>query len=202
MFALSFIALPAAAQRFTVGAVGGLNLTSDFPAFSAKYGDPLGGTTNVVRSGKHHTFVGGASVEYRMDDWFSVEADVLHRTLRVQSTATPSSGQPSVATLTAGTMEFPVLLKFRMAPTNPLAQSYLTRPFVEIGPSFRASYNAGPIHPSKFGGTIGAGLEIAFGRFALAPTIRYTRWRHEDSSLPITTKQDQVEALVGVNYAF
>ena len=202
VLALMFLALPAAGQKIVVGAVGGLNLTSDFPAFMAKYGDNFGGTTSVVRSGKHHTFVGGASVEYRFDDFFALEADILQRTLRVQSTVTPSSGSPSLVSETFGTVEIPVLLKFRLAPTNPLARKALTRPFLEIGPSFRAGYNTGPVQPSKFGGTIGAGLEIDMGRIAFAPVIRYTRWRRDGNGLPITTKPDQVEALVGVNYAF
>jgi hypothetical protein len=87
------------------------------------------------------------------------------------------------------TWEFPVLAKYRFS----LA---IMSPFIEAGPSFRASGNLNGTSPSKGGLTVGVGVEKQVWRMRITPQVRYTRWTRDTGGDPVT-KPDQIEFLVG-----
>ena len=97
--------------------------------------------------------------------------------------------------------EFPVLAKYRWARPR-------WTPLVEAGPSFRLSGNLNGYDPSPFGTTAGFGIEKVARGIRLAPTVRYTRWIGERSSirnnygvyqLP-ATNHNAVEIFLGVSF--
>ncbi|MBI1354198.1 MAG: outer membrane beta-barrel protein [Acidobacteria bacterium] len=124
--------------------------------------------------------IGGPSLEWRFTEHFSVESNAIYRRLQREQ------GGPTV------TWEFPVLAKYRFTTGR-------VNPFVEGGVSFRATGNRNT-HPSHFGVTAGAGVDLLWHGLTVSPTVRYTRWR-DDVWWTQPSKPDQVELLVGVSHA-
>jgi hypothetical protein len=96
------------------------------------------------------------------------------------------------------TWDFPVLLKCHWRVPG-------ARLFSEVGPSFRASGNLqGSIPPSRYGLTVGAGIEKRAGRIGIAPAVRYTRWSegqgYRGSSGSTIYNPNSVELIVGVSF--
>jgi hypothetical protein len=190
-------------QKLTVGVVGGTALTHDFlPRHESGAADAFGNPAYrfSYESGSR-SFILGATLEGRLSEAFSIEANVLHRPMknRITFTELPGDGAPrtTVDSRTAvRTWEFPVLLKYEFAPVR----VGRARPFLTAGPSFRTQEDAGATEPSQIGFTAGAGFTLPLGRFRLAPTFRYTRWRREDIWPRYATKPDQIEFLTSFSY--
>jgi hypothetical protein len=154
------------AQRVSFGFVGGTNLTRDFPISRTFYLDPdiPGGLTAFDLCSDIHGFISGLSVEVDLGKGLSLEGNALRRQLRLNlRTIFPDGRVQEGIPSEIGTWEWPILLKYRMAPVR------RARPFIEAGPSLRTRHNPVPSEPSQMGGTIDAGAEIQFGRLRLSP---------------------------------
>jgi hypothetical protein len=96
--------------------------------------------------------------------------------------------------MTVLTWEVPLLAKCRFSNKK-------VNPFVEGGPSFRASGNPNGTAPSNYGISIGGGVEVRALFLRFAPEIRYTRWAADQPVPPwAKTNPNQVEFLVGVSF--
>jgi hypothetical protein len=189
-------------QRLYWGVIGGTGLTPDFPRYDAS------GTADAFGNPAYHfqrlpgprSFILGGLLDVQLTRGLAIEANVLHRPLKTVMifTTFPASG-PSVTTtnkfVSANTWEFPVMLKWSLP--SPMRRGRV-RPFLEGGPAFRTSQNDSAVLPSQFGVTAGVGAAIHFGKFRVAPTIRYTRWERESRFPLYPTKADQVEFLTSV----
>jgi hypothetical protein len=86
--------------------------------------------------------------------------------------------------------QFPVLAKYRFTVGK-------LNPFWEAGPSFRTAGNLNSSEPSHHGLTAGAGIEMDWGSWRVAPTARYTRWARDNIlGRGARTGPNQVELLV------
>src|SRR5882762_8237790 len=178
--AACFIAVTASAQRLSVGAIGGTNVTSNFPTTDVSTpADMFGNPANRFQflSGPR-SFVFGALVEIGLSKDFSIEANVLHRPMKstIIFTEFPAGGAAKVSTNTITEVrawEFPVMLKYSLPSQMSAGRLH---PFLEGGPSFRTQQDAGATQPSQFGLSAGAGVAIHLGRVRVAPMLRYTRW--------------------------
>lgn len=136
----------------------------------------------------HGNLQGGVMFEADLTEKYSVEVNAIRRTLHF-------GGRPDVVI----TWQFPILFKYRL-PVPKL------NPFLQAGPSFRASGNQNGTFPSKFGFTAGIGFEQHWKSLRFAPALRYTRWKR-DVMPPelrphvwqrLTTVPDQLELVVGI----
>jgi hypothetical protein len=176
------------AQIFSFGVTGGVGLTD--------------GIENRTIDGYHFysdskDYIVGPMVELGLPFHFSVEFDVLYRPLSLDSYIALENGI-NTATVHAHvtTWEIPLLLKYKF----PFP---VVKPFVELGPSFRAAGNLNGSSPSHDGVTLGAGVEAHLLKLKIAPELRYSRWASDGTSpallLPLTN-QNQVELLVGLSF--
>jgi hypothetical protein len=126
----------------------------------------------------------GGSVEWDFTRAVSIEVDGLYR--RLHAVGIPVSSYSVV------TWEFPLLVNYRFS-------THRMMPFLEAGPSFRATGNLNEVHPSHYGFSAGVGVEGRVGRWRVAPILRYTRWAQDVQVLreDVRTKPDQLEFLVG-----
>lgn len=169
---------------FSYGVVVGGSVTNDFaPIFSAQH--PTIPSFFPVRKG----LIGGATVEYSWTKEFSIEVSALNRLLHATGRVVEPDGSIfAESTFPVTTWQFPVLAKYAL----PLASA---RPFFEAGPSFRTAGNLNGQDPSDLGVTAGVGVEWQFKKWAISPTLRYTRWQKDPS-----TKPDQIEALISLRH--
>src|SRR6185312_6856249 len=96
--------------------------------------------------------------------------------------------------------EFPILAKYRFG-------FPIVHPYIEAGPSFRATSIS---NLSNNGVTVGAGVEVQALLLRIAPEFRYTHWSSDSKTAPtsfllgtltpFSSKQDQVEFLVGFSF--
>lgn len=129
----------------------------------------------------------GVMLESGLSKSLSLEVDGLYRPLIL------SEGQRA----TVLTWEFPVLAKYRLS-------AHGTRPFVELGPSFRTAGNLSGTNPSRYGVTSGAGVEARTRWLTVSPAFRFTRWTADpvgDMFSPHTyTIRNRAELLVGFSF--
>ncbi len=185
------------AQRVSFGFVGGTHFTRDFPISRTGSADPEfpQGLTAFDLFSDKRSLLAGLSVDIYLGQGFSLEGDALHRNLHLQSRFIfPDGSTRNSVQTTVGTWEWPVLAKYRFR------SSQTAQPFVEAGPSFRTRNNPAPSEPSQFGGTVGTGVELRFGRFRVSPALRYTRWQYDGDYPRIATKRDQIEFVTGISY--
>jgi len=168
-------------EKFWLGVVAGVPLTSDFPPASVDVLAYTGESTRFV----NFRFVAGIMAEMGITDKLSLEANGLYRRLHF------STGPEVVVT-----WELPVLAKYKFS-------SSAFKPFVELGPSFRPTGNLNNSDPSHYGVTGGAGVEAYMRKLRVAPTVRYTRWA-ADNRVRVSPQQfttlNQLELLVGVSF--
>ncbi len=191
-------------QQVAIGVVGGTNLTANFPitdysGAADEFGNPA--YHFQFKTGSR-SFILGASIEGRISERFSIEANVLHRPMKrtiLFTTFSPDgSSTSSVESATAvRAWEFPLLFKYTL-PASRLTGRW--RPFVAVGPSFRTQEDANATEPSRLGFSAGVGVAVPFGRFRFSPTLRYTRWAREDIYPRYATKPDQLEFLASFAY--
>jgi len=137
-------------------------------------------------------------MDVRLPLHLSVEADALYRPLNYTfAGVNPNGTLNSVSPATVVTWEFPVLAKYSF----PMR---IAKPFLVLGPSFRAAGNLNQASPSNHGFTAGAGMEAHLvGKLKAAPVVRYTRWAADGNFAggigPVFIR-DQVEILVGLSF--
>ena len=181
--ALVGVSPSASGQTLSFGGVAGTNLTNSFrnPDWA----------NFVPRS---NSLIYGPTIEVKLPRNLAVEVNALSRHLRYSYNVLVQDG-PQLYGLQAdiGIWEFPLLAKYRLPASK-------VRPFVELGPSFRAPRNTSGTNPSRYGIAAGAGAEIHLGRWNVAPTVRYTRWAVDP--LPyLPTNPNQVDLLIGFSHA-
>lgn len=147
-------------------------------------------------------FVLGPILELRLPLGLAVEADALYRPMefKVQQTnARLASFLLGTATGLAlvnrvNVWEFPILAKYRL----PVP---FFKPYLEAGPSFRATGASLAKQMSGRGVSAGIGVETRLGPLLLAPEMRYTHWGADgaySSPYHVTSYPNQVEFLMGV----
>lgn len=192
LFCLTVVGCAAFGQQMSLGVVGGFSSTDAFQDRTAVYPPGSSFRSNHAYSDAKD-WVAGAALEIRFGDW-SVEADAMFRQLHLKQDRIQGDGLPfPIEKYPVVTWEVPVLAKYRLPGRN-------LRPFLAAGPSFRTAGNTNGTSPSHFGVTAGAGVEMRWGNFRFAPTVRYTRWRRDDRSFePTLTAPNQVEFLLGIS---
>jgi hypothetical protein len=147
-------------------------------SFGVRGGVPLTGPFADVTESPVQTFSGsneytvGPMVELRLPLGFSVEADGLYHPLNLVqqiNTGTTVFHNPYKFM----SWEFPVLGKYHFL-RLPVA-----KPYVEAGPSFRATSSSVSNYFSKAGLAFGVGIELRLSRLRIEPEFRYTRWRSD-----------------------
>ena len=132
--------------------------------------------------------------ELRFRSRFSVEVDAMYRELHATiASVEPNGSLNGVSPFPVVTFEFPVLAKYRFGAGT-------LKPFVEAGPSFRATGNLN-FFPSHHGVSAGFGVETHWRGLNIAPVVRYTRWAQDIPPFRPVSQLNQVELLVGVSRA-
>lgn len=192
LLCLGVLAQIAAGQQLSLGVIGGFSATDAFQNRTATFG-PGGSFRSNHAYSQSKDWMGGAAFEVRFGEW-SLEADAIFRQLHLTQEKIQSDGRPFGAEKTpVVTWEIPVLAKYRL-PTQGI------RPFFEGGPTYRTTGNKNGTNPSHFGVTAGAGVEMQWRHFRIAPTVRYTRWGRDNTRFdPTLSAPHQVEFLVGIS---
>jgi len=186
---------PAPAQGVSVGLAGGWYPNKDFIEHTI-FLDPRF-PPFIVRSDAGG-YVAGATMELHLTRDLSIGVDALYKPLHYEEAATfrrkPDGSREVIgyAPATVVTWQFPVLMRYKF-------RSRRVNPFVEGGPSFRTAGNLNSSNPSHVGVSAGAGVEFRWGRFALTPSARYTRWAKEQRG-SVQARLDQVEFLVRASW--
>ncbi len=127
--------LHATGRRLSLGVMGGLSLLGEFYYPDTGVKDRIG-------------YLAGASGQLELRQDLALEVDAVYKPLHT------GIGQGQGFTLLS--WDFPVLLKYHLAKLG-------RAPFVEMGPSFRATGNLNGYNPSHFGLTAGGGAEMRKG---------------------------------------
>jgi hypothetical protein len=172
-------------QDLSVGGIGGGSLT-DAVQTETSY--------NIRTWSQSKDWIAGAVFELRLRSRFSVEVDALYRELRATTASVePNGSLNGVSPFPVVSFEFPVLAKYRFGAGT-------LKPFVEAGPSFRATGNLN-FFPSHHGISAGIGVETHWRGLNIAPVVRYTRWAQDMLPFRPVSQLNQVELLVGVSRA-
>jgi hypothetical protein len=174
--------LHATGHRLSLGILGGVSLLGEFYYPASGVRERIG-------------YLAGASGQLELRRDLALEADAVYKPLH------SSFGQG--AGFTVLSWDFPVLAKYHLAKLG-------RAPFVEAGPSFRATGNLNGYSPSHFGVTAGAGAETRKAWARLSIALRYTRWAKDgfpNSSLRLggqsdypRTNANAVELILGVGF--
>jgi hypothetical protein len=169
-------------HRLSLGVMGGVSLLGEFYS-------PYGGVKERIG------YLAGASGQLELRPGLALEVDAVYKPFH----SSFGAGQG----FTVVTWDFPVLAKYHLAKLG-------RAPFVEAGPSFRASGNLNGYNPSHFGVTAGAGAETRKSWALLSTVLRYTRWTKDgspNSSLSASGQSDYprtnanaVELIFGVAF--
>jgi hypothetical protein len=128
--------------------------------------------------------LGGVSGQLELRQGLAVEMDGIYKPLHGDY-------------FTVVTWDVPVLVKYHVARLG-------RGPFVEAGPSLRASGNLNGYTPSHDGVTAGAGVETHTSWAVLSTALRYTRWTKDAPSInaPVggTTGYERTNGLSLRNY--
>lgn len=192
----------ALAQPVSLGVIGGAGVTQDFQDRTL---DVFPDGTSILSYSAPKRWIAGGMIELRLPLHLAVEVDGLYHELEYIMSASVAAngavrgGSPGPVV----TWEVPVLAKYRFPSLS--AISPMGNPFVEVGPSFRASYNLNSTSPSNHGVTVGVGMEAHAWRLRIAPQIRYTRWARDRFVPPlapfsVNTVPDQTALLVMISF--
>lgn len=189
---------PSSARRFSFGIMGGAALTDAFGHESVGFIILPGGGAQPNRFRSYSTlrdYVIGPVVDVGMP-WpgMSLEIGALYRPMNLtMAGVNPDGSLHSVSPATVVTWQFPVLAKYKIGNGS-------AKPFLEAGPSFRASGNLNASSPSPYGVTAGFGVEKRFLGLRIAPVLRYTHWAADPNYTASRTKRNQLEALIGASF--
>lgn len=131
--------------------------------------------------------VAGPYVELRLPAGMAVEVDALYRNYDFVSAGVATS---------AGSWEFPVLVKHRIALP-------LVKPFFDAGVSFSRLSDIKLVslnHRSNYGVVVGGGVEFNLFLLKVSPEIRYTGWAFRNFDGQVQTKRNQLAVLVGFGF--
>ncbi len=134
--ALCLSAPAAVGQKVTFGVIGGTHLTNNFiPYYESNPADAFNPANRFSFETGPKSLILGATLEGRLSDAFSIEANALHRPLKALITFTDLYEDGTSKTLTDSrtpvrVWEFPVLLKYEFRPVQIAA----ARPFLTVGP--------------------------------------------------------------------
>jgi hypothetical protein len=171
------------------GIKGGVPLTVSFQSSGAENG--------VIVTSSSKDYVVGPMAELRLPFHLAIEADALYRPLSLtQNQVKLGQAVPSYSG-DFGSWEFPIVAKYRFGFS-------LVKPYVEAGPSFRAT-SAQPLSRlSSDGVALGVGVDFHILLVHIEPEFRYTRWGGDSAATAATefirSKQNQVEFLVGLTF--
>jgi hypothetical protein len=135
----------------------------------------------------------GFVMEIAIPKQLSIEIGALYRPLNARDITVLSNGVTRETDFTVLTWEFPLLAKYKL----PILKS---KPFLELGPSLRASGNLNGANPSRYGITTGIGMELHQRGIAVAPTLRFTHWAIDSRTNGMATHPNQVELVFGVRF--
>jgi hypothetical protein len=157
----------------------------------------------------------GGSVEARLPHHLSIELDVLYRRLSCQDGQYYSVGSTS-ENVTSGSLEFPVLLKYRFVggAVRPylvagpafddlvgISNSWVNAPTLrDVGGQVTSGTNSSPMtlqNQAVVGISAGGGLDIRAAVVHIQPEIRSTRWMSPQFA---SSNQNQVEILLGISF--
>jgi hypothetical protein len=190
---LLFLSAGAFAQLpFGLGIKAGVPITD---GFSKTQLDP-----STYAASNSRNYIVGPMVELRLPFHLAVEADALYRPLNVTTTTTNGTTVTASASSDYSSWEFPILAKYRFG-------FPIVHPYIEAGPSFRTT-SSSISNLSNNGVTVGAGVEVQALLLRIAPEFRYTHWSSDSKTAltglvtqtPFSSKQDQVEFLVGFSF--
>jgi Outer membrane protein beta-barrel domain len=188
---LSLLVLLSSAACFaqfpvSIGVKAGVPITDSFN--NTSFGS-LG--NQIIGYSNSKNYIVGPMVELKLPFHLSVEADALYRPLTVTTNASNV-----IISSDRATWEFPILAKYHFA-------FPIVSPYIEAGPSFRTSASA-ISYLSNSGVTVGAGVDVHALVLRISPEFRYTHWSSDSSPIVgnpyISSKQDQVEFLVGFSF--
>ena len=192
----SLLGSVASAEPLSFGIRGGVPLTGAFSDVTTTSGSEF----DRLYSGSNKYLI-GPMVELHLPFGFSVEADALYHPLDL--TQEINNGTSTFTSSTRiNSWEFPILAKYHFLPFP------IVKPYLEAGPSFRATGSAVSNYFSKAAFTIGAGVEIKVLRLRVEPELRYMRWGADANltygSTPVSnlaaSNVNQVEFLVGIAF--
>jgi hypothetical protein len=191
-------------HELSLGVVAGLALTDGLRRYNERTArvievDPVTGVltpvdkTAVINVNRTNPIFGGV-IEYAVSKNLSVEFSGLYRPLNASNVSTYSNGVTREERFTVLTWEFPLVGKYKFPPV------LNSKPFLELGPSFRASGNLNGATPSRYGISAGTGVELAQRGVRIVPTVRYTRWASDHNEEGMDTHAHQVELVFGVRF--
>jgi hypothetical protein len=195
LFAVIAVTRLASGQMLSVGAIGGVPVTD---------------TTG--RNDESRPYIVGGSVEVRLPgSGFALEADALYRRVGATNYFGFTSGlfsSLSVDRQRGNSWDFPLLGKYYFRRTS------AWQPFVGSGFAFRtvgvtdsatvfSNDSVNPVaasgnfrSPLEVGATVAGGLRLHYGRMAILPQIRYTRWGGTNN----LTRNNETSFLLGVTF--
>jgi len=156
----------------------------DYPVGSTQY-------DSVNRTGP----IAGVQVAFELPKNFALEVGGMYVPLNAQDFITLPAGTlvRDGNLFTVLTWQFPILAKRKFEVGG-------AKPFVELGPSFRASGNLNGALPSRVGATAGLGIETFLRGMRVSPTVRYTRWAPDRKQSGRFTNLNRLELLVGLSF--
>jgi len=184
--------------RLSFGVIGGAALTDAFGHETTGFVVGTNGGIQPTRSLSYSTlkdYAIGPTVEVGLP-WrrLSVEIDALYRPMNLMMAGVDADGSlNSISPATVVTWEFPMMAKYRFG-------SRSVKPFIEAGPSFRASGNLNNASPSTYGGAAGIGLDTNVGKVRIGPLVRYIHWAADPDYAGSRTRRNQVELLMGLSF--
>jgi hypothetical protein len=190
-------------RKVSLGIVAGLALTDGLRTSTVSFSDnldidpvtgvlvPVSGTE--TQNANRTSPVVGIVTEIATPMGISLEVGGMYRPLNARDISVLSNGVTRETNFTVLTWEFPILAKYKL----PILKS---QPFVELGPSLRASGNLNGANPSRYGFTGGAGMELKQRGMTIAPTLRFTHWAADSVTNGMATHQNQVELVFGVRF--
>jgi hypothetical protein len=152
---------------------------------------PVSGTQ--IQNDNRTSPIVGINAEFALPKDLSLEFGTLWRPLLAQDVSDYSNGVKARTKFSVLTWEFPLLAKYKPRLFN-------TRPFFELGLSFRASGNLNGAEPSNYGGTAGVGLELRQGNRTIAPAIRFTHWAPDKGRTSTPLRRNQAELIFAVRF--
>ncbi len=194
IFAVSVFLLTSivCAQPISFGVRGGVPFAGAFSDVTT-----TSGSSFVRTFSDSNEFVIGPMVELHLPLGLSVEGDALYHPLNLTQEINNGTALFHNAT-NVNSWEFPVLGKYRFLHLP------LIKPYVEAGPSFRATGSAVSGYFSKAGFTFGVGVELKAARIRIEPELRYTRWG-SDASIAAAqgfapSNLNQAQFLIGITF--
>jgi hypothetical protein len=189
----------------SIGVIGGARISGEVTAVEGN---------GLVDASKR--YVVGPTVEVGLLHGFGIEIDAMYRREGYQDTSAPFYPLGTGEWERANTWEFPVLVRYSLG-------SFPARPFVEGGFASRVAFGSVnvvdwfglhgvvggqyDVNRPSVGGVIGGGVQLAFGRLRVAPSLRYTRWNNttiDQPSLvvPATTlaAKNQIDLLLNIGW--